>query len=140
MILIDGYNIIFADEYLKDLFARDGGSARDQLVDMLGNYAGYTGSEVTVVFDAYNVPLSEVREEDRNGVKVVFTAENEPADIRMGVMAAAAGDRRVYVVSSDSLVQTDAMTHGALRISSREFLAELARTEEEIRAHLRRND
>ena len=140
MILIDGYNIIFADEYLKDLFARDGGSARDQLVDMLGNYAGYTGSEVTVVFDAYNVPLSEVREEDRNGVKVVFTAENEPADIRMGVMAAAAGDRRVYVVSSDSLVQTDAMTHGALRISSREFLAELARTEEEIREHLRRND
>lgn len=140
MILIDGYNIIFADEYLKDLFARDGGSARDQLIDMLGNYAGYTGSEVTVVFDAYNVPLSEVREEDRNGVKVVFTAENEPADIRMGVMAAAAGDRRVYVVSSDSLVQTDAMTHGALRISSREFLAELARTEEEIRDHLRRND
>ena len=140
MIIIDGYNIIFADEYLKDLFARDGGSARDQLVDMLGNYAGYTGSEVTVVFDAYNVPLSEVREEDRNGVKVVFTAENEPADIRMGVMAAAAGDRRVYVVSSDSLVQTDAMTHGALRISSREFLAELARTEEEIREHLRRND
>lgn len=140
MILIDGYNIIFADEYLKDLFARDGGSARDQLVDMLGNYAGYTGSEVTVVFDAYNVPLSEVREEDRNGVKVVFTAENEPADIRMGVMAAAAGYRRVYVVSSDSLVQTDAMTHGALRISSREFLTELARTEEEIREHLRRND
>ena len=140
LILIDGYNIIFADEYLKDLFARDGGSARDQLVDMLGNYAGYTGSEVTVVFEAYNVPLSEVREEDRNGVKVVFTAENEPADIRMGVMAAAAGDRRVYVVSSDSLVQTDAMTHGALRISSREFLAELARTEEEIREHLRRND
>ena len=137
MILIDGYNIIFADEYLKDLFARDGGSARDQLVDMLGNYAGYTGSEVTVVFDAYNVPLSEVRKEDRNGVKVVFTAENEPADIRMGVMAAAAGDRRVYVVSSDSLVQTDAMTHGALRISSREFLTELARTEEEIREHLR---
>jgi len=137
MILIDGYNIIFADEYLKDLFARDGGSARDQLVDMLGNYAGYTGSEVTVVFDAYNVPHSEVREEDRNGVKIVFTAENEPADIRMGVMAAAAGDRRVYVVSSDSLVQTDAMTHGALRISSREFLTELARTEEEIREHLR---
>lgn len=140
MILIDGYNIIFADEYLKYLFARDGGSARDQLIDRLGNFAGYTGADVTVVFDAYNVPHSEVREEDRNGVKIVFTAENEPADIRMGVMAAAAGDRRVYVVSSDSLVQTDAMTHGALRISSREFLTELARTEEEIREHLRRND
>ena len=140
MILIDGYNIIFADEYLKDLFSRDAGSARDQLLDRISNYAGYTGFEVTVVFDAYNVPLGEVHEEDRNGVKVVFTAENEPADIRMGIMTSAVTDRQVYVVSSDSLVQQDAFTHGALRISSREFLSELSRIEEEIRAHLRRSD
>ena len=140
MVLIDGYNIIFADDYLKDLFARDGGSARDQLLDRLSNYAGYTGFEVTVVFDAYNVSLSEAREEDRNGVKVVFTAENEPADIRMGVMTSAARDRQIYVVSSDSLVQTDAWAHGAFRISSREFLGELTRIEEEIRDHLRRGD
>ena len=140
MVLIDGYNIIFADDYLKDLFARDGGSARDQLLDRLSNYAGYTGFEVTVVFDAYNVSSSEAREEDRNGVKVVFTAENEPADIRMGVMTSAARDRQIYVVSSDSLVQTDAWAHGAFRISSREFLGELTRIEEEIRDHLRRGD
>ena len=140
MILIDGYNIIFADEYLKDLFARDAGSARDQLLDRISNYAGFTGFEVTVVFDAYNVPLGEVHEEERNGVKVVFTAENEPADIRMGLMTSAASDRQIYVVSSDSLVQQDAFTHGALRISSREFLSELSRIEEEIRAHLRRSD
>jgi predicted RNA-binding protein with PIN domain len=140
MILIDGYNIIFADEYLKDLFARDVGSARDQLLDRLSNYAGYTGYEVTAVFDAYNVPMGEVREEERNGVRVVFTAENEPADIRMGIMTAAAGDRRIYVVSSDNLVQQDAWTHGALRISSREFLAELSRTEQEIREHLKCSD
>ncbi len=137
MILIDGYNIIFADEYLKDLFNRDGGSARDQLLDRLSNYAGYTGFEVTVVFDAYNVPSGEVHEEDRNGVRVVFTAENEPADIRMGIMTAAVKDRQIYVVSSDSLVQQDAWTHGALRISSREFIAELSRIEQEIRDHLK---
>ena len=95
---------------------------------------------MTVVFDAYNVLLSEGREEVRNGVRVVFTAENEPADVRMGVMSAAARDRQVYVVSSDSLVQTDAWAHGALRISSREFLSELTRVEEEIRDHLRRSD
>ena len=137
MILIDGYNIIFADEYLKDLFKRDGGSARDQLLDRLSNYAGYTGFEVTVVYDAYNVPSGEVHEEDRNGVRVVFTAENEPADIRMGIMTAAVKDRQIYVVSSDSLVQQDAWTHGALMISSREFIAELSRTEQEIRDHLK---
>ena len=95
---------------------------------------------MTVVFDAYKVPLGEVREEERNGVRVVFTAENEPADIRMGIMTASVKDRQIYVVSSDSLVQQDAWTHGALRISSREFISELSRTEQEIRDHLKRGD
>lgn len=140
LVLIDGYNLIFADDYLKDLSKRDAGSARDQLIDRICNYAGYTGFEVTVVFDAYNVPLAELREEERNGVNVIFTAEDEPADIRMGLMTAELKDRRIYVVSSDSLVQQDAFTHGALRISSREFLSELTRTEEEIRDRLRRGD
>ena len=139
-VLIDGYNLIYADEYLKDLTMRDAGSARDQLIDRICNYAGYTGFEVIVVFDAYRVTLGELREEDRNGVKVIFTAVDEPADIRMGIMTSEMRDRRVYVVSSDSLVQQDAFTHGALRISSREFLNELSRIEEEIRNHLRQGD
>ena len=136
-VLIDGYNLIFADEYLKELSERDMGSARDQLLDMLGNYAAYTGFEVTVIFDAYNVPYGTGHEEVVNGIRVMFTAADEPADIRMGVMTASMKDRQVYAVSSDSLVQTDVMTHGALRISSREFLSILARIEEEIRSRLK---
>lgn len=135
-VLIDGYNLIFADEYLRELSGRDMGSARDQLLDMLGNYAGYTGFDVTVIFDAYNVPYGTGHEELVNGIRVMFTAADEPADIRMGKMTADMKDRQVYAVSSDSLVQTDAWTHGALRISSREFLAMLERTEEEIRSML----
>ena len=140
MVLIDGYNLIFADEYLKDLSKRDAGSARDQLIDRICNYAGYTGFDVAMVFDAYKVPFGELREENHNGVRVIFTGEDEPADIRMGIMTSEIKDRRIYVVSSDSLVQQDAFTHGALRISSREFLAEVSRIEEEIREHLRRGD
>ena len=136
LILIDGYNLIFADGYLKDLSARDMGSARDQLIDRICNYAGYTGCETVVLFDAYNVPYGTGHEEVINGVRVMFTAEDEPADIRMGMMAAESRGRQVYVVTSDNLVQTDAWAHGALRISSREFLDMLARTEEEIRSHL----
>ena len=136
LILIDGYNLIFADEYLKDLSARDIGSARDQLIDRICNYAGYTGCETVVLFDAYNVPYGTGHEEVINGVRVVFTAEDEPADIRMGIMAAENRNRQVYAVTSDNLVQTDAWAHGALRVSSREFLDMLGRTEEEIRSHL----
>ena len=112
------------------------GSARDQLIDRICNYAGYTGCETVVLFDAYNVPYGTGHEEVINGVRVMFTAEDEPADIRMGMMAAESRGRQVYVVTSDNLVQTDAWAHGALRISSREFLDMLARTEEEIRSHL----
>ena len=136
LILIDGYNLIFADQYLKELSVRDMGSARDQLTDRISNYAGYTGFETVLIFDAYSVPYGTGHEESVNGVRVIFTAEDEPADIRIGVMAAENRNRQVYAVTSDSLVQTDALAHGALRISSREFLDMLDRTEEEIRSHL----
>jgi predicted RNA-binding protein with PIN domain len=136
LILIDGYNLIFADQYLTELADRDVGSARDQLLERLCNYAAYTGCEMTVVFDAYKVPQGTGSEEDFHGVKVIYTAENEPADIRMGLITGSLKKKEFYVVSSDSLVQQDAWGHGALRISSHEFMHLLSDTEQEIRSRL----
>ena len=137
LLLIDGYNLIFADEELKELSTIDAGSARDSLIERLVNYAGYTGMEVKLVFDAYKVVPGGGSTEKHNGVEVIFTAADELADVRIGRMADAAGTRRVYVVSSDRLVQQDVWTKGAMRISSREFLENLSRTEDEIRARLK---
>ena len=137
MLLIDGYNLIFADEELKELSTIDAGSARDSLIERLVNYAGYTGMEVKLVFDAYKVAPGDGSTEKYSGVEVIFTAADELADVRIGRMADAAGTRRVYVVSSDRLVQQDVWTKGAMRISSREFLENLSRTEDEIRARLK---
>jgi predicted RNA-binding protein with PIN domain len=136
VVLIDGYNLIHADEYLTDLAKKDMGGARDQILERLCNYAAYTGTETVVVFDAYNVTGGEGYEEDHLGVRVIFTSENEPADIRIGLMTNAMKNRRIYVVSSDVLVQQDSFEHGALRISSREFMRLLEQTEEEIRSSL----
>ena len=136
LLLIDGYNLIFADEELKELSTIDAGSARDSLIERLVNYAGYTGMEVKLVFDAYKVAPGDGSTEKYSGVEVIFTAADELADVRIGRMADAAGTRRVYVVSSDRLVQQDVWTKGAMRISSREFLENLSRTEDEIRARL----
>ncbi len=136
VILIDGYNLIHADEYLTDLAKKDMGGARDQLLERLCNYAAYTGAETAVIFDAYNVTGGEGYEEDHLGVRVIYTSENEPADIRIGLMTNAMKNRRIYVVSSDMLVQQDSFEHGALRISSHEFMRLLAQTEEEIRSAL----
>ncbi len=134
LILIDGYNLIFSDDYLRELASEDIGSARDQLTDKLKNYAGYTGFEVTVIFDAYKVVPGAGSTEDHNGVTVIYTAQDEPADIRIGKMINSLKDRRVYAVSSDELVQQDAWSHGALRLSSREFLKLLDSTDEEVRS------
>ncbi|MBQ9076027.1 MAG: NYN domain-containing protein [Mogibacterium sp.] len=136
VILIDGYNLIHADEYLTDLAKKDMGGARDQLLERLCNYTAYTGAETAVIFDAYNVTGGEGYEEDHLGVRVIYTSENEPADIRIGLMTNAMKNRRIYVVSSDMLVQQDSFEHGALRISSHEFMRLLAQTEEEIRSAL----
>lgn len=136
IMIVDGYNLIFADQYLRELADRDSGSARDQLIDRLCNYAAYYGIEMTVVFDAYKVPLGGGSEEDINGIRAVYTVQDEPADIRIGKIIGSISGRKVYVVSSDNLVQQDAWGHGALRISSREFLDMLQKTEQEIRDKL----
>lgn len=134
--LIDGYNVIFADEYMKSLLDSDSGAAREHLLEKVANYAGYTGYEINVVFDAYKVSLGAGSVEDFHGVKVIYTREDEPADIKIGLMMGEIKDRRIYTVSSDYLVQQDAFVHDALRISSREFLQMIKDTEAAIREQL----
>ena len=134
--LVDGYNLIYADEYLKDLSKRDMGAARDQLLERLCNYSAYKGYETAVIFDAYNVAGGEGYEEDHLGLRVIYTAQDEPADIRIGLITNSVRNRQVYVVSSDVLVQQDSFEHGALRISSKEFIRMISQAEEEIRSSL----
>ena len=54
-VLVDGYNIIFAWDELKELAKDNIDGARDKLLDIMSNYQGYKGCTVIVVFDAYNV-------------------------------------------------------------------------------------
>ena len=136
VMIIDGYNLIFADAYLTELASKDQGAARDQILDRICNFAAYRGIETTVVFDAWKVPEGTGSEEDYYGVKVIYTAENEPADIRIGMITGDIRGRQFYVVSSDILIQQDSFVHGGLRISSQEYMRMLAETEAEIRGKL----
>lgn len=132
--LIDGYNLVNCDPELSDLAHTDINAAREALIDRLVHYQGFTGNEVVVVFDAYKRVDYNGEEEKRLGVRVVYTATDEPADIRMGLMAANYGKhKRIRIVSSDALVQQNALVNNALRVPSSEFLAELVGVENEIR-------
>ncbi len=135
--VIDGYNLINSDPELLALGQADIGATRQQLLDRLVNFRGYTGCEMTVVFDAYKVPYGTGSTEEQFGVRILYTAEKEPADIRIGTITAELGSRRnVTVVSSDALVQQNSLGHGAYRMSSREFMDELRQVEAEIREKL----
>lgn len=54
-LLVDGYNVIFAWDELKELAKVNIESARNKLMDILSNYQGFKKCTVILVFDAYKV-------------------------------------------------------------------------------------
>ena len=54
-LLVDGYNIIYAWDDLKELLDTNVDAARGKLLDEMSNYQGMKGMELIVVFDAYRV-------------------------------------------------------------------------------------
>ena len=96
-------------------------SARDKLTDLLANHQGYTGAEVLLIFDAYRIK-GRGRQMDCAGLKVIYTAENETADMYIERFAAKYGKKYdVTVATSDRLEQTIAWGSSCRRLSAREL-------------------
>ncbi|MBR5411199.1 MAG: TetM/TetW/TetO/TetS family tetracycline resistance ribosomal protection protein [Clostridia bacterium] len=133
-LLVDGYNVIFSWDHLRKLAEADMGDARDTLTALLGNYRGYKGNEVILVFDAYRVKGS-TREIDRVGdVSVVYTKEAETADTYIEKTShELAKNYKVRVVTGDSMEQIIILGNGALRVSPEAFYDEVLAVEREIR-------
>ena len=76
---MDGYNIIFAWESLKELAAVNIDGARGKLLDILCNYQAQK-CNLIVVFDAYRVKGHQTEMFDHHNIHVVYTKEAETAD------------------------------------------------------------
>lgn len=136
-LFIDGYNLIYEWDELRKLSESDFEAARERLIEILRNYAGYTGEHVILVFDAYNVKGGTGSKESSDPIEVVYTEEAETADMYIEkVTHGMAGKNRVRVVTSDGMEQLMIMGHGALRISSREFVEDVRNAEKDIRRNL----
>ncbi len=122
MLIVDGYNVIFAWDDLSALAAHDLESARIKLVDILANYSAFLGISTVCVFDAYRVQGGEGEKFTKNNVSVVFTKEHETADVYIEKLVSDIGKNdSVSVVTSDGMIQISAIRMGVLRISAREF-------------------
>ena len=126
-LIVDGYNVIFAWDELKSLARMDLSQARERLMDMLSNFAGFTKAELVVVFDGYRVKGSAGERFDWHNIHVAYTKENETADAYIEWLANEIGkNESVRVVTSDSLIRLSALRSGVLRTSAMEFHAEVA--------------
>ncbi|MCI5674236.1 MAG: NYN domain-containing protein, partial [[Clostridium] symbiosum] len=133
-LLIDGYNIIFAWEELRELAERNIDSARGKLLDILCNYQGAKKCQVIAVFDAYRVQGHKTEFLDYHNIHVVYTKEAETADQYIEKFAHDnASKYDVTVATSDRLEQIIIRGQGCRLISAREFWEETERTNEEIR-------
>lgn len=137
--IIDGYNVIFAWEELANVARTDLEGARKSLMDILANYGAYTGREIVLVFDAYNVKGAVERKLEEHGIHIVYTKEGELGDVYIAKLIRDIGrDYSVKLVTSDGLIQLQAIESGVLRLSAREFRDEITATDEEIREFLKK--
>lgn len=133
-LLVDGYNVIFSWDNLKELSKDNIDGARNALINILCNYQGYKKCEVILVFDAYKVKGNTREVEKVNNINIVYTKEAETADMYIEkVSHKLAKNHKVRVVTSDALEQLIILEGGALRVSSKEFLFEIQQAEEDIR-------
>ena len=140
-VFIDGYNLLFADDELKEIAKTNLEAARGRLIDMMADYEAYTGIEVLIVFDAYMNSEQTEKRTSENGVEVIFTDYTVTADAYLQKMANEIGKNDyVKVVSSDNLVRLGVFGSGVTCSSCGLFLEELKRTREDIMDFLEKNN
>lgn len=140
LLVVDGYNIIFAWKDLNDLAKINIDSARDRLKDILLNYQAYAHCRLVLVFDAYkvkgNAGKKEIydacqktgKQEADTGIEVVYTSTDETADAFIErFVHDVKGKYRVTVATNDGLEQLTVMSQGALRMSSENLREEIER-------------
>ncbi len=133
-LLVDGYNIIFAWQELRELSERNIDSARDKLMDIMSNYQGYLGYPLILVFDAYKVKGSQGTVSKYHNIHVVYTREAETADQYIERTVHDMGkDYRVTVATSDRLEQMIIWGSGAMRMSAGELLEAVEAAERDMR-------
>lgn len=133
-LLVDGYNIIFAWDELKELAKINLDSARTKLMDLLCNYQGYKKMKLILVFDAYKVSGGKGSVNQYHNIHVIYTKEAETADQYIEKTVHEIGQKYdVTVATSDNLEQMIIYGSGARRLSADGLWQEMQMVQAEIR-------
>lgn len=139
-LLVDGYNIIFAWDELRELSQVDLAAARGKLADILCNYQGYRKCTLILVYDAYKVEGNPGEIVRYHNIHIVYTKEAETADQYIEkTVRKISGHSLVTVATSDALEQVIILGQGAHRMSAAGLKEEVELALSELRGiHLGR--
>lgn len=133
-LLVDGYNVIFAWEDLKELAKVNVEGARNKLMDVLCNYQGFKKCNLILVFDAYKVQGQELGVQKYHNIYVVYTKEAETADQYIEKVVHEIGRKyHVTVATSDNVEQVVTLGQGGKLLSARELRTEVEEVQRQIR-------
>lgn len=119
--LVDGYNVLHA---LDDVPLDNLAMAREKVIDLVCDFAGYVSAICVLVFDAYLQDSSKATVTERDNITIVYTKANQTADMWIEEKSKELSEKyRLIVVTSDRLEQVSVFSSDAFRLSSREFLA-----------------
>ena len=140
--MVDGYNIIYAWQELKDLAAISLDGARGKLQDILCDYQAMKGCQVMVVFDAYRLQGHPVEVLDYHNIRVVFTKEAETADQYIEKFAVRhAKEYSITVATSDGLEQMIIRGQGCALLSAKDLQEEITRSKADFKEqHMEQRD
>ncbi len=125
-LLVDGYNIIYAWDDLKQYAEDNLNLARTMLADTLCSYSGFKQCEVILVFDAYKVKNNPGTVEKYHNISIVYTKERETADTYIEKTSQRLGRNNIVrVATSDGAEQLIILGNGALRITASELKSEV---------------
>lgn len=133
-LLVDGYNVIFAWEELKELAQKSLDGARGKLLDLLCNYQAIKGCSLIAVFDAYRVSGHPTEVLDYHNIHVVYTKEAETADRYIEKFAHENAKKyNVTVATSDGLEQIIIRGEGCRLLSAADLEEEIRRARQGLR-------
>jgi predicted RNA-binding protein with PIN domain len=124
--IIDGYNVIHADDTLKRIVERDLRQARRELIGRIARYLGKRKLRITLVFDGHG-GITDVDVAVPGRLQVLFSRSGQTADdLILDTLRNAPNARAFTVVTSDMAdIGREARALGAEVVSSAEFLGRM---------------
>ena len=141
LLLVDGYNVIGAWNELKQTRDRHGlEMARDELIEILINYASHNCYKTKIVFDAQYQQTPSQEEEHTHFVSAYYTAFSETADTYIEKSCAAFRHSytlpsRIIVATSDQAQRHTVVGYGAEWMSSLKLHSDVVSATQRAKDH-----